>query len=105
MLIICCKENYLYFVVISGDTEHKTYQATKWNVKAVYKSYRSLCVRGFIGSVMILVSLPIFFPEDHTYIKLKILQVGSKVETNLQSWGGIQSVSLRELRTHNGKLK
>lgn len=54
---------------------------------------------------MILVLLPIFFPEDHTYIKLKILQVGSKVETNLQSWGGIQSVSVRELRTHNGKLK
>lgn len=46
----------------------------------------------------------IFYRRSYIY-QLKILLVGSKVETNLQGWGGIQSVSLREFRTHNGNLK
>lgn len=46
----------------------------------------------------------IFYIRSYIY-QLKILLIGSKVETSLQGWGGIQSVSLTELRTHNGNLK
>lgn len=38
MRIIRCKENYQYLIVISGEREHKTYQATTWKIIAPNQS-------------------------------------------------------------------
>ena len=67
MVVICGKENRLYFTVVSGAREHRTYQAIKRNVTAARESYKILRVRALRGSLVILVPLLLFLPEGHTY--------------------------------------
>lgn len=54
---------------------------------------------------MISVLLPVSFHIRTCIYVAKILLVGSRVETKFHGWGGIESVSMRELGSRNGNFE